>query len=500
MILDTAQNILNDKEVSDEVVNNLLVSFANAEVRNAINLGIITADLKNKLIPDNILHKKKGGETNEEKQSIEDTVTDKGVENYEQDLVYSAIACHALNTAMSVIEIEKCFTGDPALYKWQKSLVIYKQDDPNFRPRITETKSVEEYVKKYAENESDEEKKKYHAYYMTTERAIDKIKRLSSVLSTGTNLRTKFGDTVEMENQTDSKFQVLQLKDYEIGSSVYNELYNLFYTAVAKDVLQKEFNLTDSDALNWVKPESLKASLGRLKKQNTEAYKSIEKKAKVSAKPYAAGEINVADAAVYIRPEFYQRLMRSLGLWNDEIVKAYEIMENEDDWLSDPDKYERAMKAVTQPLKMVYFGDHYDDALGLNVNTFDKMALFPLFKTFAKADNKALYERMNDREKGVIDMVAFESAIKVGARARLSYYSDGKVNSQLSQRSDIDGKTGNGLATYTQDLNQIRLQLNTDPHEHLERAFGTQAIKIGFANVVDDREYGANKGLSVKGS
>jgi hypothetical protein len=44
------------------------------------------------------------------------------------------------------------------------------------------------------------------------------------------------------------------------------------------------------------------------------------------------------------------------------------------------------------------------------------------------------------------------------------------------------------------------LQLNTDPHEHLERSFGTQAIKIGFANVVDTRTYGENKGLAVKGS
>jgi len=44
------------------------------------------------------------------------------------------------------------------------------------------------------------------------------------------------------------------------------------------------------------------------------------------------------------------------------------------------------------------------------------------------------------------------------------------------------------------------LQLNTDPHEHLERSFGTQAIKIGFANVVDTRTYGENKELAVKGS
>lgn len=93
---------------------------------------------------------------------------------------------------------------------------------------------------------------------------------------------------------------------------------------------------------------------------------------------------------------------------------------------------------------------------------------------------------MNDASKGYIDMVAFESAIKVGGRKKLSFYKDGKVNlSELTSNSDVDGVSGKGLATYTQDLTQIRLQLNTDPHEHLERSFGTQAIKIGFANVVD---------------
>jgi hypothetical protein len=44
------------------------------------------------------------------------------------------------------------------------------------------------------------------------------------------------------------------------------------------------------------------------------------------------------------------------------------------------------------------------------------------------------------------------------------------------------------------------LQLNTDPHEHTDRSFGTQAIKIGMGNVVDDRYYGHNKGKHVSGS
>lgn len=45
------------------------------------------------------------------------------------------------------------------------------------------------------------------------------------------------------------------------------------------------------------------------------------------------------------------------------------------------------------------------------------------------------------------------------------------------------------LPVYTQDLRSLRLQLNTDPHEDVDRSFGSQAGKIGFANVREDRDY-----------
>lgn len=515
-LLDVIKQAL-DKDTSiNDAINTMLVEYANDEVQKAIELGVISKKLENKYIPDNILHtpqsvkdskSKKNKKAKEEDEfivdeSFETKFSDIDSQDKESDLVYSVIASHAINSAISTIEIEKCFTGDPALYKWQKELVIYKPNDASFEPVISNERSLKEWVSKRQDNnELDGNPSEYSAYYMITGRDVDKIKRLSSVLSTGTNLRTKFGKTKDEENRTNSKFQVLQLKDNEIGSTVYDTLYQMFRTSLIKDMYQKEFNLTDQQALNGVKPESINATLGRLKKKNPKAIEFIEKQAKASAKPYSDGEINQADAAVYIRPEFYKKMMIALGEWSDEIAEAYRIMEESDDWLSDVDLYNKAVKAITQPLKMVYFGDHFDETLGMNVNTFDKMALFPLFKSFAKADNKYLYDRMNDESKGVIDMVAFESAIKVGSRQKLSYYKDGKANlSELDKPSDIDGRNGNGLATYTQDLNQIRLQLNTDPHEHLERAFGTQAIKIGFANVVDTRSYGANKGLAVKGA
>lgn len=486
-ILNVIKQALDNDTVIKEAINDLLVDYVNNEISKAVELGVIGEDLSNKYIPINFVEEF-------EKISSKTDSRDKGT-----DVIYSIIASHAINSAISTIEIEKCFTGDPALYKWQKELMVYKPNDDSFVPVISDERTLEAWIDKH---DPDGDKSSYSAYYMITGRDVDKIKRLSSVLSTGTNLRTKWGDTKDQEDRSDSKFQVLQLSDNEIGSTVYDTLYSMFRKSLIKDMFQKEFGVTDQQALNAVKDDhAIESTLGRLRKKNPDAIKFIEQQAKNSAKPYADGEINQADAAVYIRPEFYKRLMKSLGEWSPEIEEAYNIMESDDSWLSDAEKYQKAIKAITQPLKMVYFGDHFDQTLGMNVNTFDKMALFPLFKTFAKADNKYLYDRMNDASKGYIDMVAFESAIKVGGRKKLSFYKDGKVNlSELTSNSDIDGISGKGLATYTQDLTQIRLQLNTDPHEHLERSFGTQAIKIGFANVVDTRTYGENKGLAVKGS
>lgn len=486
-ILNVIKQALDNDTVIKEAINDLLVGYVNNEISKAVELGVIGEDLSNKYIPINFVEEF-------EKISSKTDSRDKGT-----DVIYSIIASHAINSAISTIEIEKCFTGDPALYKWQKELMVYKPNDDSFVPVISDERTLEAWIDKH---DPDGDKSSYSAYYMITGRDVDKIKRLSSVLSTGTNLRTKWGDTKDQEDRSDSKFQVLQLSDNEIGSTVYDTLYSMFRKSLIKDMFQKEFGVTDQQALNAVKDDhAIESTLGRLRKKNPDAIKFIEQQAKNSAKPYADGEINQADAAVYIRPEFYKRLMKSLGEWSPEIEEAYNIMESDDSWLSDTEKYQKAIKAITQPLKMVYFGDHFDQTLGMNVNTFDKMALFPLFKTFAKADNKYLYDRMNDASKGYIDMVAFESAIKVGGRKKLSFYKDGKVNlSELTSNSDVDSVSGKGLATYTQDLTQIRLQLNTDPHEHLERSFGTQAIKIGFANVVDTRTYGENKGLAVKGS
>ena len=56
------------------------------------------------------------------------------------------------------------------------------------------------------------------------------------------------------------------------------------------------------------------------------------------------------------------------------------------------------------------------------------MAMFPMFKVLAKGDNRLLYERMNNEELGTIDMLTFESAVKVGGRQKYQTYLDSMNN------------------------------------------------------------------------
>jgi len=74
------------------------------------------------------------------------------------------------------------------------------------------------------------------------------------------------------------------------------------------------------------------------------------------------GDITVSDAQVIIRPDLYRKIRIGLGTWNfgDEFSDysdemAYNILENDPDWQSDPKKAKIVSKLELYPLKMSYF-------------------------------------------------------------------------------------------------------------------------------------------------
>ena len=465
-------------------MNEFLLDATYRELEALRDLGIVyknpnTGRFENRMLPYSIVNAYSSRVDNALYSSEE-----KALQN--EDILYSIIGSHVANYMISITEFEKCISGDPAYYK-HKTMTVTEESIVNPGKMIK--------------------------VQIETERSIDKIKRLSSVLSTGTNLRTVW-DNPE-ENNTN--ISVLTMTDNQIGSDYESTLRSFFRNQALRDqlsTLHPEY--TDEQLIRALdtaeKENAFYNTLNEWQK------KFVDKQVEDSVSPYTyardedgnidktkGGNINQSDAAVYIRPAMYMRIMKALGKWSPEIEEAYRIMEGEDEsWMNDPVEYAKTMAALAQPLKMVYFGDHRHLKTNLNVPIFDKMAMFPLFKAFARADNRLLYKRMNNEQLGTIDMLVFESAVKVGGSNKWKPYLDSTNETfnveDLNKPSYHKSGKGTDLPVYTQDIRNLRLQLNTDPHAHTDRAFGTQAIKICLSNLVDSRTYGLNKGQSILGS
>lgn len=472
--------LIEDRALLRDSMNTLLLDKVDKEIKQAIKLGVISRDKKGNLQYGNLPSTSVlEDQENSNPFAFYETLVSHIPEEFnaitQNDIIYSIIANYVTGYAISIEEIEKCFVGDPAFYKWKSDKIvgIFQRD-------------------------------------------VDKIKRLSSVLSTGINLRTHWGDN---DPRNSTKYTSAILQDNMIGSEYHSRLEQIFKADLARTMLKKNNpSLTDDELFKLTDDKHFDNTMQDRTKLSVEDVKFIEKQAVKSADPYAyddennSGNINQADAAVYIRPAFYKRIMQALGEWSPEIEEAYNILESNQNVLGNPELYAKALRASIKPLKMMYFGDHFDEVSNINVPVFDKMALFPMFKILANADNKYLYDRMNNEQLGTIDMLKFESSTKVGStRGKLKVYKDNR-NTQLNteainspsttviNQDTVVERLNGGLTTKVQDIKQLRLQLNTEPHEHTDRSFGTQAVKICIGNVVDDRHYGHNKGQNVSGA
>lgn len=488
------QTLQNDENsLLKQAISNYMFNTIDREINYMINLGILNRDgsgaITNKLIPHNIIKKYR-----DQFKNIKTSDNYKGTDK-NTDVIYSIVASHVLNTQISIQEVEKCFVGDPAFYKWATVQMIYKPNDASFKEIPGK---LEDYLKLHPE----EKRADFATYDMIVGRDVDKIKRLSSVLSTGTDLRTHWGKGEEHTEENDTSYTVLNLKDNEVSIPYYETLRSIFRSSLIRETYSKYHpDISDDELFEKVTSKNEDAVM----QEFTESERSfIEKQSKLSAKAYEPGGINQADAAVYMRPAMWRRVMRALGKWNDEIEEAYNIMESNDAWMDNPSLYKKATALILNVQKMVYMGDTYESKLGLDIPVFNKMAIFPLFKTIAKADNRHLYDRMNNEDLGVIDMLVFESSVKVGLGNAISIYDDAentKLNiEELNKPSFTKYAQKGNLPTLKQDIKNLRLQLNTDPHEHTERAMGTQAVKMFLSNILDDRTYGQNKGMSIKGN
>lgn len=379
--------------------------------------------------------------------------------NAEAYAVFDMISDYVMNSIISIQEVEKLFSGSPAYYK-------VKYD----REGITDV-------------------------------SIDKIKRLGSLTSTGLNNRLDF-----FNDPMRDEYVVTELKDHEIMDKQYHEYEGLFYRANIKETIQE---MLGEEAWNEVKDLSIRD----IEKQYPEETKIAKQAAKVAVAGYKKG-VNVADAAVYISPNMTRDLLRMRGVWNADIKRAFEVLTNPDTadkWESDPKLYAEANKVILNAMKYIAFGTRFRNGLGIPY--FNKMALFPLFKSVATGDIKALYDRMVD-PNDPIDMAMFDSAVKAGSESPTAYYrkakdseielKDGQTVLSASIVDQAESGQGNTitdlskLVTYRQKFKYIRQQLETNPHTHPEQMAGTQFLKVNLSNLRMDDLYGPD-GSQVTG-
>ena len=379
--------------------------------------------------------------------------------NAEAYAVFDMISDYVMNSIISIQEVEKLFSGSPAYYK-------VKYD----REGITDV-------------------------------SIDKIKRLGSLTSTGLNNRLDF-----FNDPMRDEYVVTELKDHEIMDKQYHEYEGLFYRANIKETIQE---MLGEEAWNEVKDLSIRD----IENTYPEETKIAKQAAKVAVAGYKKG-VNVADAAVYISPNMTRDLLRMRGVWNADIKRAFEVLTNPDTadkWESDPKLYAEANKVILNAMKYIAFGTRFRNGLGIPY--FNKMALFPLFKSVATGDIKALYDRMVD-PNDPIDMAMFDSAVKAGSESPTAYYrkaKDSEIELKDGQTvlsaSIVDwAESGQGntitdlskLVTYRQKFKYIRQQLETNPHTHPEQMAGTQFLKVNLSNLRKDDFYGPD-GSQVTG-
>lgn len=435
------------------------------------------------------------------------------------DCTLSAIANNVANEMISTIELEKVFTGDPAYYKWQYN-----------------RKTLDKFT---IDGHTEEVRR-------LTAKDADKIKRLGAILSPGQNLRAEysnreineFKDPISgKEELRGSKYTVLNINDIVARSKFIDDVQTQFGRQILADeirvnpewfdkIVEKESKesgekLTREGQITkmYLKDNYYKSILSKAPKNVKEA---VEIRAKQQMSPYE--EITVSDAQVCIRPALYRKIRMSLGNWTIEPdesgcsdEEAYRILETDGSWMNDPEKARKVSKLQLFPLKMTYFSNNPTElgpGIFQNLPVYNKMAIFPMFKYATQSTSgRQLYDRMN-KEDNEIDMIAFESAVKVGDNQnRYSPYNkdvdviDGDITTMddaINNESDqyIDRSTGeikanategSKLSVQIQDLNGIRMQLNTDAHEATERSIGTQMFKLAFSNLFDDLKYGLNK-------
>lgn len=355
------------------------------------------------------------------------------VSNYSENLgAAEMIGNYFANTISSVIEFEKLFIKDPAYYK----------------------------------------------------NPVDKIKRLREVLSTGVTPRIDYEEGNPMADLTE--VNVGTLSDNVIVSRQADQIAEYAKRSAAIRLLQEMHDMTLDEAIRTYDssealPDDVEDAANLIVRDKFDGYLNPK------------GKVNQTDATVLISPEFYKELVRRVDGWTPQVAKAFDLLNDPNaDLEADMDTYAEALAVTLKPLKFMYFGDHYDVGAKRDIPVFDKMAMFPVHRIFSTGDMGKVLEVMQSRN---IHMLAFDSAVKVGQRAK-------EVKSRIYKdktNKEIDMDSLMSMPTHKQSLANFRRQLITDPHHAERQMFVSQAQKAAMGNIRSAWKYTTPDGKVYNG-
>jgi hypothetical protein len=289
----------------------------------------------------------------------------------------------------------------------------------------------------------------------------DLVKRLGVLTSTADDLRESVPELGE-----DEMYNVATIRTQIFKSTFYDSIYGK-QVEIEKNILSKIY--TDLSA------KDIKAMAERIVKNRL---RPLER-------------VNPSDAAVLISPEMYRQISIRLGEWPPEKRDAFELLQSGKKLTKEEEI--KAYKAVMQPLKLVYYGVTFEN--GYAIPTYDKMALFTLFKPVVRGlsyDIKNIKKRLAPSEKGFeadtqlakllermededqpIHMFKFDSAVKVGGRDSFDYF-----DKSLRNVNDLTN-----IPVFQQSYRFLKRSQVTFPHDSATTKTGTQPIKVGLLDL-----------------
>lgn len=412
------------------------------ELKKAMKLGLVKGDINNYYSLQNV--GLSWNEFNSIRQSFAGTEGITTLEQMNAAAVVAMMSDISTRSIISVQEVERLFGGHPAFYKW-----------------------------KYSENELED-------------RQTDQLKRLGGLISTGANPRTDFQDDSESQYtcaQVDDfmvSSEADKMHDGNIDDAYQNSVEKMFVQANTKEAVYNKLVRNGKS-----KKEAAEIAYAEHKTQKDfeefrDKYLDENDKARVSKKykaeysAYAEKGINVADGSAFITDRMCEKLLRSLGLYNNKAKQLFDMLRDPDKqytFRQKADAFAELQEFIVGAQKYSAFGHRNDDQLGsLLIPYYNKMALFPIFPSIAMGDMGKVYNKMINEG---VDMLLFDSAVKIG----------NKHNSEFKQGKGIEEP----FVTFKQDLRYLRKQLNTDPNGKIEMNLGTQTAKVALASLILDR-------------